>query len=74
MRARYLEILHRYGVKQVFAGHLHHNSEGADGDLEMFTTGPVGMALDGGKSGMRLVVVKNGGVVQKYYDFGELPQ
>ncbi len=73
-RARYLAILHQYGVKQVFAGHLHHNSEGQDGDLEMFTTGPVGMPLDGGKSGMRLVVVKDGGVVQKYYDFGELPQ
>jgi serine/threonine-protein phosphatase CPPED1 len=73
-RARYLAILHQYGVKQVFAGHLHHNSEGKDGDLEMISTGPVGMPLDGGKSGMRLVVVKNGGVVQKYYDFGELPQ
>lgn len=73
-RARYLAILHQYGVKQVFAGHLHHNSEGQDGDLQMFTTGPVGMPLDGGKSGMRLVVVKDGGVVQKYYDFGELPQ
>lgn len=73
-RARYLGILHQYGVKQVFAGHLHHNSEGKDGDLEMFTTGPVGMPLDGGKSGMRLVVVKDGGVVQKFYDLGELPQ
>ncbi|SPE35618.1 Metallophosphoesterase [Candidatus Sulfopaludibacter sp. SbA3] len=72
-RERYLAILHQYGVKQVFAGHLHHNSEGKDGDLEMFTTGPVGMPL-GGKSGMRLVVVKDGGVVQKFYEFGELPQ
>jgi serine/threonine-protein phosphatase CPPED1 len=73
-RARYLKILHQYGVKQVFAGHLHHNSEGKDGDLEMYTTGPVGKPLDGGKSGMRFVVVKDGAVVQKYYDFGELPQ
>ena len=74
VRARYLAILHRYGVKQVFAGHLHHNSEGKDGDLEMFTTGPVGLPLEGGKSGMRLVVAKDGGVVQKFYDFGDLPQ
>ncbi len=73
-RARYLAMLHKYGVKQVFAGHLHHNSEGRDGELEMFTTGPVGMPLDGGKSGMRLVIAKDGKVVQKYYDFGELPQ
>ncbi|HWD00357.1 MAG TPA: metallophosphoesterase [Candidatus Sulfopaludibacter sp.] len=73
-RTHYLAILHQYGVKQVFAGHLHHNSEGKDGDLEMYTTGPVGMPLDGGKSGMRLVIVKDGAVTQKYYDFGELPQ
>jgi serine/threonine-protein phosphatase CPPED1 len=74
VRARYLALLHQYGVKQVFAGHLHHNSEGKDGDLEMYTTGPVGMPLDGGKSGMRLVIAKDGRVEQKYYDFGELPQ
>lgn len=72
-RARYLKLLHQYGVKQVFAGHLHHNSEGKDGDLEMFTTGPVGMPIDG-KSGMRLVIAKNGSVIQKFYDFAELPQ
>jgi 3',5'-cyclic AMP phosphodiesterase CpdA len=74
VRARYLAMLHQYGVKQVFAGHLHRNSEGKDGDLEMFTTGPVGMPLDGGKSGMRLVIAKDGRVEQKYYDFSELPQ
>lgn len=73
-RVRYLAILHQYGVKQVFAGHLHHNSEGKDGDLEMISTGPVGMPLDGGKSGMRLVIAKDGRVEQKFYDFGELPQ
>jgi serine/threonine-protein phosphatase CPPED1 len=74
VRARYLAMLHQYGVKQVFAGHLHHNAEGKDGDLEMYTTGPVGMPLDGGKSGMRLVIAKDGRVEQKFYDFGELPQ
>ena len=73
-RARYLAILHQYGVKQVFAGHLHHNAEGKDGDLDMITTGPVGMPLDGGESGMRLVIAKDGRVEHKFYDFGELPQ
>ncbi len=68
------KILHEYGVQQVFAGHHHRNSEGRDGDLEMITTGPVGMPLEDGKSGMRIVVVKDGGVTQSYYDFGELPQ
>ena len=72
-RARYLALLHRYGVKYVFAGHLHHNSEGRDGDLDMITTGPVGMPLEG-KSGMRLVQLKDGALTQKYYDFADLPQ
>jgi 3',5'-cyclic AMP phosphodiesterase CpdA len=72
-RQRYLKLLHRYGVKQVFAGHRHKNAEGWDGDLDMVTTGPVGMPLEGGKSGMRLVKVEAGKVTHHYYDFGDLP-
>jgi len=68
-----LKLLHEYGVKEVFAGHLHHNSEGRDGDLDMVTSGPVGMPLDGGKSGMRLVTITAEGLTHKYYDFSELP-
>lgn len=72
-RQRYLKLLHQYGVKEVFAGHLHHNSEGRDGDLDMITSGPVGMPLEGGRSGMRLVTITPEGLTQKYYDFSELP-
>jgi len=72
-RERYLKLLHENGVRQVFAGHLHHNAEGRDGDLEMITTGPVGMPLEGGKSGIRVVTVTAAGVSHLYYDFGELP-
>jgi predicted phosphodiesterase len=73
-RQRYLKLLHEYGVREVFAGHLHHNEEGWDGELDMVGTGPVGMPLDGGKSGIRLVTLKAGKVTHKFYDFGELPQ
>jgi serine/threonine-protein phosphatase CPPED1 len=72
-RQRYLKILHEYGVRQVFAGHLHHNAEGRDGDLEMVTAGPTGMPLEGGKSGIMVVTVTASGVSHKYYDFGEMP-
>jgi hypothetical protein len=72
-RLRYLKLLHEYGVKQVFAGHYHHNEEGRDGDLDMVTTGPVGKPLEGGKSGMRIVTVTPAGVTHKYYEFGDLP-
>ena len=72
-RLRYLKILHDAGVKQVFAGHYHHNEEGRDGDLDMVTTGPVGKPLEGAKSGIRIVTVTPAGVSHKYYDFGDLP-
>ncbi len=73
VRARYLALMHEYGVHWVFAGHLHHNSEGRDGDLDMVTAGPVGMPLEGGMSGIRVVTVGTVGVTQKYFDFGNLP-
>ncbi len=73
-RARYLKMLRDSGVKWIFAGHLHHNLEARDGDLQIVATGPVGMPLNGAKSGMRLVAVTAGGVSHKYYEFGELPE
>jgi len=73
-RQRYLKLLHEYGVREVFAGHYHKNAEGHDGDLDMVTSGPVGMPLDGAKSGVRIVTLKNGKLTHKFYDFGDLPQ
>ena len=73
VRERYLKLLHEFGVRQVFAGHYHRNELGRDGDLEMVTTGPVGMPLEGGKSGIRIVTVNDAGVTHKYHDFGDLP-
>jgi predicted phosphodiesterase len=73
VRERYLRLLHEYGVRQVFAGHYHRNELGRDGDLEMVTSGPVGMPLGGAKSGIRVVTVKDGTVTHKFFDFGDLP-
>jgi serine/threonine-protein phosphatase CPPED1 len=72
-RERYLKLMHEYGVREVFAGHYHRNELGRDGALEMVTTGPVGMPLEGAKSGIRIVTVNGEGVTHKYYDFGDLP-
>jgi serine/threonine-protein phosphatase CPPED1 len=73
-RARYLQLLHEYGVEYVFAGHYHRNSEGRDGALDMVTTGPVGMPLEGARSGIRIVTVTSAGVTHRYCDFGDLPE
>jgi 3',5'-cyclic AMP phosphodiesterase CpdA len=72
-RQRYLQLLHDYGVREVYCGHYHRNAEGHDGDLDMVTTGPVGMPLDGAKSGMRIVSIANGTVMHRYFEFGDLP-
>jgi predicted phosphodiesterase len=74
VRRRYLDLIHQYGVKHVFAGHYHRNSAGRDGDLEMVTTGPVGMPLERAKSGLRIVTVTPESVTHKYYELGELPE
>jgi predicted phosphodiesterase len=73
VREKYLKWMHEYGVRNVFSGHYHRNELGRDGDLEMVTTGPVGMPLEGAKSGIRIVSVGADGVTHKYHDFGELP-
>ena len=73
-RVRYLKLLHEFGVKHLFAGHYHATVETRDGDLEIHITGPVGMPLRGGKSGMRIVSVKGASVSHQYFDFGMLPE
>jgi serine/threonine-protein phosphatase CPPED1 len=73
-RARYLKLMHEFGVRHVFAGHYHRNEQGVDGDLEMVTTGPVGKPLGGAKSGFRVIHVTETGVTHQYFDFGDLPE
>jgi 3',5'-cyclic AMP phosphodiesterase CpdA len=72
-RAAYLALLHQAGVRHVFAGHYHRNALVRDGDLEMVTSGPIGMPLGGGKSGLRIVSVADAGIEHRYYELGELP-
>jgi DNA repair exonuclease SbcCD nuclease subunit len=74
VRKRYLNLMHDAGVKYVFAGHYHRNSLGKDGDLEMVTTGPVGMPLGTAKSGMRFVTVDGTTVRHRYFELGEIPE
>jgi 3',5'-cyclic AMP phosphodiesterase CpdA len=72
-RARLLELYHDAGVRHVFAGHYHQNALAREGDLQVVTTGPIGMPLRGAKSGMRIAVVTDAGIEHRYYDLGDLP-
>jgi 3',5'-cyclic AMP phosphodiesterase CpdA len=72
-RRAMLELLHKYDVRYVFAGHIHSNSIGKDGDLEMVAVGPVSMPFGKDGSGMLVAAVIAAGVQYNYYDFGHLP-
>lgn len=73
-RALHLSLFHEFGVKYLFSGHYHRNASGFDGDIEMTTTGPVGMPLgEGTQSGLRVVIVRDTGLSHRYYALGELP-
>jgi 3',5'-cyclic AMP phosphodiesterase CpdA len=72
-RAPHLALFREFGVKYLFSGHYHRNAVARDGDLEAVTTGPVGQPQGGDKSGLRVVIVRDGGLEHRYYHFGELP-
>ena len=72
-RARLLSLLHKYGVRYVFAGHYHRNAFGRDGDLDMITTGPAGMPLGSDPSGFRIAEVNGSVIEQHYYSLGTIP-
>lgn len=61
------------GVKFLFSGHYHRNAIARDGDIEMVTTGPVGMPLGTARSGMRGVWIGPSGIRHQYFEFGALP-
>jgi serine/threonine-protein phosphatase CPPED1 len=72
-RKIYLDLFHKYGVKYIFAGHLHKNAIGQDGNLEMITTGPVGKPLGRDSSGFRVVKVEGNKILQQYYSLDSIP-
>lgn len=72
-RKEFLNLFHKYGVRWVFAGHVHKNNIAKDGDLEMAATGPVSMPLGEDGSGIRLVEAASSGLQHRYFDFGKIP-
>ena len=66
-------LFRQYGVHYIFAGHYHRNSFGRDGDLEMTTTGPAGMALGTDGSGFRIAEVSGASIRHAYYGLGSIP-
>jgi serine/threonine-protein phosphatase CPPED1 len=69
-----LELLREAGVRAVFAGHYHRNAHGADGPMEMVTTGPVGKPLGKDPSGLRIVKVYADRLEHAYHGLDSVPQ
>lgn len=72
-RAKYLKLFIDYGVRYLFAGHLHQNFIAKDGKVEMVTTGPVGRPLGKDPSGFRVVIVKRDTIEHHYYSLDSIP-
>jgi 3',5'-cyclic AMP phosphodiesterase CpdA len=68
-----LELLQRYGVDAVFAGHWHRNNYAADGDMEMVASGSVGYPFGDDPSGYRTVFLDNDGLKHDWYPMDKLP-
>lgn len=58
-RIEHLNLLHRFGVQHVFAGHLHQNAHGTYRGVKVMTIGPVGKPLGKDPSGFEIVTVSN---------------
>lgn len=67
-RARYVELFRGHGIGIILAGHLHRNNVASDAGMEVVTTGPVGMPLGDGVSGLRIVKVGPGTLEHRYFD------
>ena len=72
-RSLFLQMYRDANVRYVFGGHYHQNAVARDGDLEVVTTGPIGMPLRGASSGMRIALVRATGIEHRYYALGDLP-
>jgi 3',5'-cyclic AMP phosphodiesterase CpdA len=72
-REKYLPLFHQYGVNYIFCGHYHRNLISHDGNIEVITTCATGKPVGGDKSGMQVVIVRDGGLEHHYYAFGEIP-
>ncbi len=72
-RRDYLDLLKKYGVRSVFAGHYHRNAGSTYGPLTEVVTGALGMPIGGSLSGLRLVSVSDDATESRWYCLGGIP-
>ena len=72
-RKKYLDLFKASGVTYLFSGHYHRNAFGTDENIQMITTGPVGLPLGKDPSGFRIVTVNGDNVSYPYYGLDMIP-
>ncbi len=68
-----LELLERYSVDAVFAGHWHRNNYATGGNMAMVASGSVGYPFGDDPSGYRVVQLNKNGLKHDWYAMEELP-
>ncbi len=66
VRIKYFQLFERYGVKAIFAGHLHNNAESVHNNISMITTNAAGRPLGSATPGMRIIVLKGNKLRNEY--------
>lgn len=70
-----VQKLRHYGVKKIFAGHLHQNKIGYYKDFECVITSAIGMQNGpASNSGFRAVKVTKAEIFHQYYTFNDCPK
>lgn len=72
-RKIYLELMDKYKVGNMFAGHLHYNLESSYHDFKITTTNSVCTPLGKDRIGLRVVRVYSDKVVSDYYELDRIP-
>ncbi|MGA2916665.1 MAG: metallophosphoesterase [Sedimentisphaerales bacterium] len=74
-RTELLNIFHTYSVNTVFAGHLHFNAYGRDGNLEMISTSSCtcGLGTPPTTPGVRVIKVYSDHIEQEYRTLDSIP-
>jgi 3',5'-cyclic AMP phosphodiesterase CpdA len=74
-RKEFLQIFKEAGVSHIFSGHYHGTRVVTyDRAIEMVTTASTAIPMFTAESGIRFVIVRNGQVDHRYFDFGSIPQ
>jgi 3',5'-cyclic AMP phosphodiesterase CpdA len=74
-RKKYLTLFEENKADAIFSGHLHDDAYAKFGEMELFTTSPIGKPHGTISSGLRLVkILKGSEIVSNFYELDEIPE